>query len=83
MQNARLRAELDALRDRYDEECRECEEEKADLREKIQNLEADLTEVMSDLEQMRNQNLDMNLEIQCYRKLLEGEEKRWDYHYLN
>lgn len=76
MQNARLRAELDALRDRYDEECRECEEEKADLREKIQNLESDLSEVMSDLEQMRNQNLDLNLEIQCYRKLLEGEEKR-------
>jgi len=64
------------MKDRFDEECRECEEEKSDLREKINNLEGDLCEVMADMEALRNQNLDLNLEIQCYRKLLEGEEKR-------
>lgn len=67
---------MDALRDRYDEECRECEEEKAELREKINGLESDLADVMHDMESLRTQNLDLNLEIQCYRKLLEGEEKR-------
>lgn len=60
----------------YEKECEECEEEKNELREKIANLECDLTDVMRDMDTLRSQNLDLNLEIECYRKLLEGEEKR-------
>ncbi|KAH3795029.1 hypothetical protein DPMN_148574 [Dreissena polymorpha] len=73
-ENDRLRKELEDLQNRLDDECRQCEEDKDTLRMQLQALEADLAEVMHDLEGMKSHNLDLELEIACYRKLLEGEE---------
>lgn len=73
-ENDRLRKELEDLQYRFDEADRQCDEDKDTLRMQLAALEQDLAEVMHDLEGMKSHNLDLELEIACYRKLLEGEE---------
>ncbi|KAL4219695.1 hypothetical protein ACF0H5_022265 [Mactra antiquata] len=73
-ENARLLRELADLQRRFDEECAECEKEKNELKEQIDELSEDLAEVMETLNQIKDEKLSLELEIACYRKLLEGEE---------
>jgi len=61
-QLAELERELDALRNKYDTD--------------INSLENELAGVMEQLRALMDAKLSMELEIACYKKLLEGEESR-------
>lgn len=47
------------------------------MRDEINCLKAELAEISATLEDLQSSKLDMDLEIACYKKLLEGEENKY------
>jgi hypothetical protein len=39
-------------------------------------LEAEIADISADLEDLQSSKLDLDLEIACYKKLMEGEENK-------
>ena len=60
-----------------DEECEECEREKCELRDELEELRMELEEVAANLKDIMEKKYDLEIEISCYRKLLESEESRY------
>ena len=76
IQNAKLLAQLRALQEDYDDLQRDRDHEVAELRDQINDLQAQMEEVLKQMQILSDAKLSLELEIACYRKLLEGEEKR-------
>ena len=75
-----LKAKLEALQNQYDDEVRDHEEERAKLESQINKLTMEIEEVLRELQVLQDAKLSLELEIACYRKLLEAEEKRYEKH---
>jgi predicted nucleic acid-binding Zn-ribbon protein len=73
---ATLQAERDELARRLAEMERELESERLRYSTDVQSLETELAGVMEQLQVLMDAKLSMELEIACYKKLLEGEESR-------
>ena len=75
-QLATLQAERDELARRLAEVENELEVQKLKYDSDVRDLEAELAGVMEQLRVLMDAKLSMELEIACYKKLLEGEENR-------
>ncbi|XP_060591187.1 non-neuronal cytoplasmic intermediate filament protein B-like isoform X2 [Ruditapes philippinarum] len=75
-ENESLRRQLASLKAQHERDCEDCEKEKNDLRQKIMGLEAEIADISADLEDLQSSKLDLDLEIACYKKLMEGEENK-------
>jgi len=73
---ATLQAERDELARRLAEVENELEVQKLKYDSDVRDLEAELAGVMEQLRVLMDAKLSMELEIACYKKLLEGEENR-------
>merc|ERR1712142_259687 len=73
---ATLQAERDELSRQVSDLERELESERLKYHTDITSLETELAGVMEQLQVLMDAKLSMELEIACYRKLLEGEESR-------
>jgi len=73
---AALQAERDGFAMQLGDLEREMEKERIDHANAIASLEAELAGVMDQLQVLMDAKLSMELEIACYKKLLEGEESR-------
>jgi len=73
---AALQAERDSLASRLSELERELESERIARQNEVSQLETELDGVMAQLQSLMDAKLSMELEIACYKKLLEGEEQR-------
>ncbi|XP_045195495.2 70 kDa neurofilament protein-like isoform X2 [Mercenaria mercenaria] len=71
-----LRRQLDALNKLRERENEECDANKATLNDEIAALRAELEAVSEDLDDLQNSKMDLELEIACYKKLLDGEETK-------
>lgn len=71
-----MEALLAQIRRERDEECEECERDKARLKAEWDKANDELQQVADTLRTLQDKNLDLELEISCYRKLLEGEERQ-------
>lgn len=82
-ENESLRRQLATERSNHERDCEQCEKEKAEMRDEINCLKAELAEISATLEDLQSSKLDMDLEIACYKKLLEGEENKIRSHLEN
>ncbi|NP_001191653.1 cytoplasmic intermediate filament protein A [Aplysia californica] len=73
---ATLQAERDELARQVSDMERELESERLKYHTDITSLETELQAVMEQLQVLMDAKLSMELEIACYKKLLEGEESR-------
>jgi len=73
---AQLQAENDELKRQIAELERELDEQRQKYDQDVGALEAELAGVMEQLRVLMDAKLSMELEIACYKKLLEGEESR-------
>lgn len=71
-----LKARLEALQNQYDEEVRDHEDDRAKMESQILQLSNEMENVLRELQILQDAKLSLELEITCYRKLLENEEKR-------
>jgi len=71
-----LKARLEALQNQYDDEVREHEDDRAKMESQILQLSTEMEDVLRELQILQDAKLSLELEITCYRKLLENEEKR-------
>jgi len=71
-----LKARLEALQNQYDDEVRDHEDDRAKMESQILKLSSEMENVLSELQILQDAKLSLELEITCYRKLLENEEKR-------
>jgi chromosome segregation ATPase len=71
-----LQAERDNMMQQIGELERELEKERLDRTTEVTQLESELAGVMEQLQTLMDAKLSMELEIACYKKLLEGEEQR-------
>jgi hypothetical protein len=71
-----LKARLEALQNQYDDEVRDHEDDRAKMESQILKLSTEMEEVLRELQILQDAKLSLELEITCYRKLLENEEKR-------
>jgi len=75
-QLAALRAEVNAKTRTLDEMQREWELDRVRLQQEHADLQAELEQVMANLQRVLDTKMSMELEIAAYRKLLESEESR-------
>lgn len=71
-----LRKQLDALNKLNEREREECEANKDALKDEIAALKSELEAVSEDLDDLHSSKMDLELEIACYKKLLDGEETK-------
>lgn len=71
-----LQAERDSMAQQLAEMERELESERLAHSTEVTQLESELSGVMEQLQTLMDAKLSMELEIACYKKLLEGEEQR-------
>lgn len=77
MQCAALQAERDELSRQLSEIERELEEFKIKYNHDISDYENELSAVLEQLRLLMDAKMSLELEISCYKKLLEGEETRY------
>ncbi|GFR62566.1 intermediate filament protein [Elysia marginata] len=73
---ASLQAERDELARQLAELERELESQRLKYNQDVGDLEAELSSVLSQLQNLMDAKMSLELEIACYKKLLEGEESR-------
>ncbi|KAI8779492.1 retrograde protein of 51 kDa isoform X2 [Biomphalaria glabrata] len=73
---ASLQAERDELARQLSELERELEEQRIKYNHDVGDLESELTSVLAQLQHLMDAKMSLELEIACYKKLLEGEESR-------
>nr|Q6QUW1.1 RecName: Full=Retrograde protein of 51 kDa [Lymnaea stagnalis]AAT01542.1 retrograde protein 51 [Lymnaea stagnalis] len=73
---ASLQAERDELARQLADIERELEEQKLKYNRDVGDLESELTSVLAQLQHLMDAKMSLELEIACYKKLLEGEESR-------
>ncbi|XP_062593108.1 retrograde protein of 51 kDa-like isoform X1 [Saccostrea cucullata] len=73
-ENAKLRNQIIALENEMSDMQKEHDRENDKNAERIAGLEASLEEVIRELQVLQDAKLSLELEISCYRKLLESEE---------
>lgn len=74
-ENAMLKARLEALQNQYDDEVRDHEDDRTKMESHILKLSTEMEDVLRELQILQDAKLSLELEITCYRKLLENEEK--------
>lgn len=77
LDNENLRKELQRLRDEMEEEREDCHNEKSELSANIDGLNDELRDMMEQMEGLKDQKLSLDMEIACYRKLIDGEERKY------
>jgi Skp family chaperone for outer membrane proteins len=82
-QNSQLQRELDYLRREKETRERELENENAELKGEVAKLRAELEAILKELQDIMDTKLGLELEIAAYRKLLEGEETRYNNSWSN
>lgn len=75
-ENESLRRQLANEKAQHERDCEDCERDKTEMRERIACLTAEIASISNDLEELQSSKMDMDLEIACYKKLLEGEENK-------
>jgi len=78
VQCARLARDLDALRQEKEQRERELETENDELRRSLARIRAEMEATLKELQDIIDSKLGLELEIAAYRKLLEGEEHRYE-----
>ncbi|GFO00143.1 intermediate filament protein [Plakobranchus ocellatus] len=73
---ASLQAERDELARQLAEMERELETQRLKYNQDVGDLESELSSVLSQLQNLMDAKMSLELEIACYKKLLEGEESR-------
>lgn len=77
LQNQALTRELEALRRAKDDHERELESANQALYNELTQLRAQMEAILKELQTIMDTKLGLELEIAAYRKLLEGEERRF------
>lgn len=80
---SKLESELANLRNLYEQSCRELEEKqseydqyRADMERRVIDLQNQVESLLVQLNELIDAKMSLELEISCYKKLLEGEENR-------
>ena len=75
-QNENLKRQLERLQDELEEERKECCEEKDRLCNEIEELNLVIEGMNREINQLTDKTATLDLEISCYKKLIEGEERK-------
>ncbi|XP_045195543.2 non-neuronal cytoplasmic intermediate filament protein B-like isoform X2 [Mercenaria mercenaria] len=73
---ASLMAQIQEMKAMMERERSECENCKDELRMEIAKLQQELADVNADMAEIQDSKMSLELEIACYKKLLEGEESK-------